>query len=60
MLLTQIAPAFISNATSKARETFSVQTLPARPYLVLLAKDTASLAVRNGRATRTGPNIYRY
>ena len=44
-------------ATSMARLMFSVHTLPASPYIELLAIVIASLAVLNGRATNTGPNI---
>ena len=44
-------------ATSVARLMFSVNTLPARPYMELLANVTASFAVLKGRTTRTGPNI---
>ena len=44
-------------AVSRARFTFSVHTLAARPNFVLLAKAMASLGVRNVRTVRTGPNI---
>jgi len=37
--------------------TFSVQTLAASPYRVLLARATASAGVRNVIETRTGPKI---
>lgn len=50
-------PALIFGATSSARLIFSVQTLAARPYGVLLARATASAGVRNVIETRTGPKI---
>ena len=42
---------------SSARFTSSLQTLAAKPNLVLLASATASAGVRNVIATRTGPKI---
>ena len=36
---------------------FSVQTLAARPYTVLLASSTASAGVRKLMLTSTGPKI---
>jgi len=44
-------------AVSRARGSCSVCTLAPRPYRVLLASASASLAVRKGSATRTGPKI---
>src|SRR5690242_3303018 len=55
--LIQMTPALILGATSSARLMFSVQTLAARPYGVLLASSTASAGVRNVIVTSTGPKI---
>ena len=55
--LIQITPAFIFGAISNAKLIFSVQILAAKPYGVLLARDTASLGVRNVKEVKTGPNI---
>src|SRR5437773_4861819 len=55
--LIQTTPALIFGATSSARLMFSVHTLAARPYGVLLASSTASAGVRNVIVTSTGPKI---
>src|SRR2546426_5397107 len=55
--LIHTTPALIFGATSSARLMFSVQTLAASPYGVLLASSTASAGVRNVIATSTGPKI---
>src|SRR6266849_445279 len=55
--LIHTTPALIFGATSRARLMFSVQTLAARPYGVLLASSTASAGVRNVIDTSTGPKI---
>src|SRR6266513_401573 len=55
--LTHTTPALILGATSSARLMFSVHTLAASPYGVLLASSRASAGVRNVIATRTGPKI---
>ena len=55
--LTQTTPAASFGATSSARLMFSVQTVAASPYLVLLAISMASLLVRNVVETKTGPKI---
>jgi hypothetical protein len=55
--LTHTTPALSFGATSSARLTFSVHTLAASPYGVLLASATASAGVRNVIATSTGPKI---
>src|SRR6059036_698951 len=55
--LTHTTPALILGATSSARLMFSVHTLAASPYGVLLASSTASDGVRNVIATSTGPKI---
>src|SRR3989441_12651924 len=55
--LIHTTPALILGATSSARLMFSVHTLAASPYGVLLASSTASLGVRNVIATSTGPKI---
>src|SRR6266550_6746725 len=55
--LIHTTPALILGATSSARLMFSVQTLAASPYGVLLASSTASAGVRNVIATSTGPKI---
>src|SRR6266850_425958 len=55
--LTHTTPALILGATSSARLMFSVHTLAARPYGVLLASSTASAGVRNVIETSTGPKI---
>jgi hypothetical protein len=55
--LTQTVPALSCGATSNARLMFSVQTLAARPYRVLLASSTASVGVRKLMSTTTGPKI---
>ncbi len=57
MLFTQTVPARILGAMSSARLTFSVHTLAASPYTVLLASSTASAGVRNVIETTTGPKI---
>ena len=57
MELIHITPALILGAISSAKLMFSVQILAAKPYGVLLAKDTASLGVRNVKEINTGPNI---
>ena len=44
-------------ADSRAKFIFSVQTLEAKPNLVLLARAIASLGVRNVNTVSTGPNI---
>src|SRR5690348_16029170 len=54
---TQTTPALILGPTSSARLMFSVHTLAARPYGVLLASSTASAGVRNVIVTSTGPKI---
>src|SRR5438132_9713843 len=55
--LIHTTPALILGATSSARLMFSVHTLAASPYGVLLASSTASAGVRNVIETSTGPNI---
>src|SRR5213080_1361965 len=55
--LTHTTPALILGATSSARLMFSVHTLAASPYGVLLASSTASVGVRNVIETSTGPKI---
>src|SRR6266498_1251688 len=55
--LIHTTPALIFGATSSARLTFSVHTLAASPYGVLLASSTASAGVRNAIDTSTGPKI---
>src|SRR2546421_3153646 len=55
--LIQTTPALILGATSSARLMFSVHTLAASPYGVLLASSTASAGVRNVIDTSTGPKI---
>src|SRR6266566_2243951 len=55
--LIHTTPALSLGATSSARLMFSVHTLAARPYGVLLASSTASFGVRNVMLTRTGPKI---
>src|SRR5207247_2680269 len=55
--LTHTTPALILGATSSARLMFSVHTLAARPYGVLLASSTASAGVRKVIETSTGPKI---
>src|SRR5712671_4291384 len=55
--LIHTTPALILGATSSARLMFSVHTLAARPYGVLLASSTASAGVRNVIETSTGPKI---
>ena len=57
MALIQTVPALILRAMSSARFTFSVQTLAARPKVVLLASAIASAGVRKLIATSTGPKI---
>src|SRR6266704_7102145 len=57
VLLTHTTPALILGATSSARLMFSVHTLAASPYGVLLASSTASDGVRNVIETSTGPKI---
>src|SRR5881628_290143 len=54
---THTTPALILGATSSARLMFSVHTLAASPYGVLLASSTASAGVRNVIVTSTGPKI---
>src|SRR6266404_3926255 len=54
---THTTPALILGATSRARLMFSVHTLAASPYGVLLASSTASAGVRNVIETSTGPKI---
>src|SRR6185312_17020289 len=53
--LIQTVPALSCGATSSARLMFSVQTLAASPYRVLLASSTASAGVRKVMSTTTGP-----
>src|SRR5690348_198006 len=53
--LIQNVPAFTWRATWWARETSEVQTAPARPKLVLLARAMASASVSNASAPTTGP-----
>src|SRR5207244_180976 len=55
--LVQTTPALSFGATSSARLMFSVHTLAARPYGVLLASSTASAGVRKVMVTSTGPKI---
>src|SRR2546426_2391372 len=55
--LTHTTPALILGATSSARLMFSVHTLAASPYGVLLASSTASAGGRNVIETSTGPKI---
>src|SRR5712691_3411025 len=55
--LIHTTPALILGATSNARLMFSVHTLAASPYGVLLASSTASAGVRNVIETSTGPKI---
>src|SRR5881409_1191056 len=55
--LIHTTPALILGATSSARLMFSVHTLAASPYGVLLASSTASAGVRNAIETSTGPKI---
>src|SRR5712691_3225843 len=55
--LIHTTPALIFGATSRARLMFSVHTLAASPYGVLLASSTASAGVRNVMETSTGPKI---
>src|SRR6266853_771174 len=55
--LIHTTPALILGATSSARLMFSVHTLAASPYGVLLASSTASAGVRNAMETSTGPKI---
>src|SRR5258705_11629722 len=55
--LIHTTPALSFGATSSARLIFSVHTLAARPYGVLLANSTASFGVRNVMLTSTGPKI---
>src|SRR5947208_16487903 len=55
--LTHTTPALILGATSSARLMFSVHTLAASPYGVLLASSTASVGVRNVIDPSTGPKI---
>src|SRR3989440_12458772 len=55
--LIHTTPALILGATSSARLMFSVHTLAASPYGVLLASSTASTGVRNVIETSTGPKI---
>src|SRR2546426_3550324 len=55
--LIHTTPALILGATSSARLMFSVHTLAASPYGVLLASSTASAGVRNVIETSTGPKI---
>src|SRR3954454_21261787 len=55
--LIQTVPALSCGATSNARLMFSLQTLAARPYRVLLASSTASAGVRKVMSTTTGPKI---
>src|SRR5229473_7421712 len=55
--LIHTTPALILGATSSARLMFSVHTLAASPYGVLLASSTASVGVRNVIETSTGPKI---
>ena len=57
--LTQQAPALTLMAVSRARLTFSVQTLEPSPNFVLLAKAMASLGVLNVNTVKTGPKIWR-
>ena len=57
MQLIQTTPALIFGATSSARLMFSVHTLAASPYGVLLASSTASAGVRKVIVTSTGPKI---
>src|SRR2546426_2546912 len=54
---THTTPALILGATSSARLMFSVHTLAASPYGVLLASSTASAGVRKVIDTSTGPKI---
>src|SRR5919107_67890 len=53
--LIQNVPAFTSRATWWARDTSEVQTAPARPKLVLLARAMASASVSKASAPTTGP-----
>src|SRR5205814_8830453 len=53
--LTHTTPALILGATSSARLMFSVHTLAASPYGVLLASSTASAGVPNVIETSPGP-----
>ena len=55
--LTQTTPATNFGAISRARFTFSVHSVAASPYLVLLATSIASLGVLNVVETKTGPKI---
>src|SRR3989442_3156750 len=54
---THTTPALILGATSRARLMFSVHTLAASPYGVLLASSTASAGVRDRIQTSTRPKI---
>src|SRR5256885_14132478 len=54
---THTTPALICGAMSSARLMFSVHTLAASPYGVLLASATDSAGVRNVIDTSTGPEI---
>src|SRR5258708_29006621 len=54
---THTTPALILRATSSARLMFSVHTLAASPYGVLLASSTASAGERYVIDTRTGPKL---
>src|SRR2546426_2939345 len=55
--LIHTTPALILGATSSARLMFSVHTLAASPYGVLLASSTASAGGLNVIETSTGPKI---
>src|SRR6185503_13876780 len=55
--LTQTVPALSWGAMSSAVLRFSLQTLAARPYRVLLAISTDSEGVRKVISTTTGPKI---
>ena len=56
-LIIHTVPALMFLAVSRAKVNCSLWTEAASPYMVLLARLIASLAVLNGRATATGPKI---